>query len=114
FAGRYRKDYVRRWRDRNEITNRIVRQLFLRNRMNGNDGRDRIKQRVIVVGSQEGGDADHPVGSRPVFHDDGLSPALGESLRKEPGAEIRTAPPGTGAINRTVRCGQSAATAGLQ
>src|SRR6476659_4447180 len=47
---------------------------------------------MIVVGTEKGRDSDHPIGSRPIFHDDGLPPALGESLRKQPSAEIRSAP----------------------
>src|SRR6266581_3576094 len=88
FGGRYCQDDVRSWGNRDQLTKGIIGQLLVRNRKHGKYRRDCTKQGMIVVGAEKCGDSDHPVGSRPVFHDDGLSPALGKSLCKEPGAEI--------------------------
>ena len=54
------KDNIRRWRDRDQLTNGIVGQFLLRDRMDGKHGRDGIKQGMIVVGVEKGGDPDHP------------------------------------------------------
>jgi hypothetical protein len=43
---------------------------------------------MIVVGGEKGRDSDHPVGSRPVFDDNWLSPTLGKPFRKKPRGEI--------------------------
>ena len=60
---------------------------------------------MIVAGAEKGRDSDYPIGAGSVFHDDGLSPALGKSLRKEARAKICAAPGGHGRnqSDRTMR-----------
>ena len=77
-------------RDRREIL-RLVRQVVVQKRMRGERRGRRHQQDVVVLGADEGGDADDAVAAGLVLDHHRLVPFLGQSVRQETRADIGAA-----------------------